>query len=473
MPLVSHYKSFVLQLLRKLYRSLPLPFKFKNALRTAINALRVAIFRFVALASLIRAYMKGENNALTIFAGSEPGQIRPYQGERRPHGKRRAAILTNMLLDLHDGKPRFGGGERYVLELARLLRDLSIEVTFFQPSFCAGGGEYYSFEVKLLPWGESVGEFHYGVCSNFTEITTDYDHVYYHLPEYASGTVREDGLMTCHGIWFDHDNYPGAIYRTPRWFGQLYRAFKNPIGIISVDTNSIGVIRSLWPEMANKMRFIPNFYDSRYYYPDSSKRNPLRLTILFPRRSHINRGSRIFGDILDRIPHDVDIIWLGEGDPVDTQIIKEVCARDGRASFHVADFDQMPEWYQKSDIAVIPTLACEGTSLSCIEALACGCAVIATDVGGLPDIISNGINGLLVEPKAHFIADAINRLIKDKALREHLQRGAIETVGNFELKIWRARWVDLLHDHGWISDDAHSVWLAQERSAPLATNLSQ
>ncbi|HPO20030.1 MAG TPA: glycosyltransferase, partial [Rubrivivax sp.] len=53
---------------------------------------------------------------------------------------------------------------------------------------------------------------------------------------------------------------------------------------------------------------------------------------------------------------------------------------------------------------------------------ACGCAVIATNVGGLPDVVYDGINGLLVEPEASSLANAINRLIEDKALRERLQR---------------------------------------------------
>lgn len=385
----------------------------------------------------------------------------PYFGVRRQEGRRRVAILTNQLLDWNDGRPRFGGGERYALELARLLKELLFEVTFYQPSFQAPGeGEYYGFKVVLLRTADSIGEFHYGLCSEFTELTKDFDHVYYHLPEYASGKVREDGLMTCHGIWFDHNNYPGSIFRTPEWFQQLYSAFSSPRCVVSVDTNSIGVIRSLWPELASNMRFIPNFYDATAYYPRPELRNKTRLTILFPRRSQINRGSRIFGEIVSLIPHDVEIIWLGEGDPVDTQIVKDVCKADQRATFAVADFDQMPQWYQKADIAVIPTIACEGTSLSCLEALAAGCAVVSTNVGGLPDLVYDGMNGLLVDPDARSIAAAINRLIVDTKLRERLQRSASETAHHFELKSWRERWVGVLHEYGWVSDRAIENWQA-------------
>lgn len=472
--------------LREAYRRLPLPFKAKNFLRTAFFRLTGWSTHAPAAdgpsAAAMGAGFQGAHPAPTTADpmmrtamptpdSATAAPLQPYFGVRRPHGQRRAAILTNQLLDWHDGRPRFGGGERYALELARLLRELGIETTFFQPSARPGGsGTYFSFEVRLLAAGDVVGEFHHEACSRFTELAADFDHVYYHLPEYASGSVREDGLMTCHGIWFDHHNYPDAIFRTPAWFEQLHRAFRNPIGVVSVDTNSIGVIRSLWPELAQKMRFIPNFFDASAYRPDPARRDPQRLTVLFPRRSQINRGSRIFGDIVSRIPHEVDIVWLGEGDPLDTQIVKDVCARDPRASFHVADFDQMPAWYQKADIAVIPTLACEGTSLSCVEALASGCAVVATNVGGLPDLVYDGINGLLVEPEASSLANAINRLIEDHELRTRLQRNGAETAGNFELQMWRARWVELLRGYGWISDENCTAWFEQNHSGALVTH---
>ena len=51
--------------------------------------------------------------------------------------------------------------------------------------------------------------------------------------------------------------------------------------------------------------------------------------------------------------------------------------------------DEMNKAYQNADITLIPSLYSEGTSLSCIEAMACGNAVIATRIGGLSDLIIN------------------------------------------------------------------------------------
>jgi glycosyltransferase involved in cell wall biosynthesis len=467
---------------KRVYRRIPVSYETKLVLRkyflkltgwpratsVAVNAVNAAhVTTAVALArSVVGGTPQVSESAarLGILGQSGPADNRvPYFGVRRQEGRRRVAILTNQLLDWNDGRPRFGGGERYALELARLLTELSFNVTFYQPSFQAPGeGEYFGFKVKLLHTAGSVGEFNHELCGEFTEQAQDFDHVYYHMPEYASGRVREDGLMTCHGIWFDHNNYPGSIFRTPEWFRELYSAFSSPRCVVSVDTNTIGVIRSLWPELTSNMRFIPNFYDATAYFPRPELRNSERLTVLFPRRSQVNRGSRIFGEIVSLIPHDVKIIWLGEGDPEDTNIVRNVCKKDKRASFSVADFDQMPQWYQKADIAVIPTIACEGTSLSCLEALASGCAVVSTNVGGLPDLVYDGMNGLLVNPDARSIAGAINRLIVDRELRERLQMSASESAHRFQLKNWRQRWVDVLHEYGWISDLAIDVWKGKQ-----------
>src|SRR3546814_1314933 len=77
---------------------------------------------------------------------------------------------------------------------------------------------------------------------------------------------------------------------------------------------------------------------------------------------------------------------------------------------------------------------------------------------GLPDLVYDGMNGLLVDPDARSIAAAINRLIVDSQLRERLQRSASETAHHFELQSWRERWVGVLNDYGWVSDRTIDSW---------------
>jgi glycosyltransferase involved in cell wall biosynthesis len=104
----------------------------------------------------------------------------------------------------------------------------------------------------------------------------------------------------------------------------------------------------------------------------------------------------------------------------------------------------MDEAYRLADITVIPTLQSEGTSLSCLEAMASGNAVIATNVGGLPNLILPDYNGLLIEPNLESLRDALLRLIEQPQLRIKLAKQGVEVAKTFDIEIWRSRWQIIL-----------------------------
>lgn len=63
----------------------------------------------------------------------------------------------------------------------------------------------------------------------------------------------------------------------------------------------------------------------------------------------------------------------------------------------------------------------EGFGLSVVEGMLHGCCVVASNVGGIPDIVDNEVNGLLVEPKdAVALKNALERVMKDKDLADKL-----------------------------------------------------
>jgi glycosyltransferase involved in cell wall biosynthesis len=76
------------------------------------------------------------------------------------------------------------------------------------------------------------------------------------------------------------------------------------------------------------------------------------------------------------------------------------------------------------DAYVFPSLW-EGFPYSILEALRGGCSIVATKVGGIPEAITDGVEGLLIEPaSSQAIGSALERLIADKALRQALARNA-------------------------------------------------
>jgi L-malate glycosyltransferase len=76
------------------------------------------------------------------------------------------------------------------------------------------------------------------------------------------------------------------------------------------------------------------------------------------------------------------------------------------------------EWLRAIDIFVLPSLS-EALSNSLMEAMACGCAVVASAVGGNPELVSDGNTGLLFQASnAAELADRLERLIVDEDLRK-------------------------------------------------------
>jgi glycosyltransferase involved in cell wall biosynthesis len=82
--------------------------------------------------------------------------------------------------------------------------------------------------------------------------------------------------------------------------------------------------------------------------------------------------------------------------------------------------DDVAGWYAAFDAFVLPS-ANEGTPVSAIEALAAGRPVVASRVGGVPDVVRDGEDGFLVEPgDVEGLAERLGRLAADPALRERM-----------------------------------------------------
>ena len=78
--------------------------------------------------------------------------------------------------------------------------------------------------------------------------------------------------------------------------------------------------------------------------------------------------------------------------------------------------DDIPEIMQILDIFVLPSLN-EGMGRVLVEAMAAGKPVVASRVGGIPDLVKQGHNGLLVQPRdVNGIAIAIERLLSNRQM---------------------------------------------------------
>ena len=94
--------------------------------------------------------------------------------------------------------------------------------------------------------------------------------------------------------------------------------------------------------------------------------------------------------------------------------------------------------YRDSDIFILPSLTGEGLPQTLLEAMGCGTPAIATRVAGIPALIEDGRNGLIVSPgSVRDLCDAIERLIATPQLRKRLVSEGLRTVESHTLDISR------------------------------------
>ncbi|HET9449697.1 MAG TPA: glycosyltransferase family 4 protein [Aggregicoccus sp.] len=97
--------------------------------------------------------------------------------------------------------------------------------------------------------------------------------------------------------------------------------------------------------------------------------------------------------------------------------------------------DDVPALLERTDIFVHPAIWAEAFGLTIAEAMSNGCAVVASRIGGIPELIAHEQTGLLFTPgDVADLAQALDRLVQEPALRQQLGRNArARTEQRFEL----------------------------------------
>jgi glycosyltransferase involved in cell wall biosynthesis len=145
-------------------------------------------------------------------------------------------------------------------------------------------------------------------------------------------------------------------------------------------------------------------------------------------------GWKGLGVAIDAIAHPalaalpLRLALVGDG-PERTKLEERVRQRDAQARvvFHPpVAHDEVPAIYASADIALFPSIGDEAFGIAIAEAMSCGCAVIASHVGGIPEVVGNeGHAGRLVAPgRVDDWVAAIATLVRDASARQALGAAA-------------------------------------------------
>jgi len=215
-----------------------------------------------------------------------------------------------------------------------------------------------------------------------------------------------------------------------RFSNRLQLAFANAVFVPSNELHN--VVLQLAPHKG--VHPVSNGVDVEVFKPHSGDGKVSGGSmVLCPRRLVPKNGVEFLVEaaprIVERFPQ-VRIVLAGSGrllEKLQTRVEELGLKRTVEFLGHVP-YAEIPRLYRQAAVVVMPSLV-EATSLACLEAMASGCAVVASRVGGLAELIDDGVDGLLVEPaNPAQIADAVCKLLADPDLRRRLGQSARQKV---------------------------------------------
>ncbi len=253
----------------------------------------------------------------------------------------------------------------------------------------------------------------------------------------VSKIFRTPHLLTMHGPW-------AGVRMNPltRLLGRLIEGF-----CIHLADRVTCDSRALMEEMirtynvrSEKFAYIPNAVDISIFRPVNKKKAREKLglktgskIVLYTGRFVREKGLPTLLDAAKKITAgrgDVSLLLVGGG--FDEHLVKNWLRENPEQAKKIAvipyiNYEMMPFVYNACDVFVLPSLA-EGMSRSVMEAMACGLPVVATNVGGNPELVQND-TGILVEPENPLqLAEAVCGLLDDEKKSKAMGRRAREFI---------------------------------------------
>lgn len=370
--------------------------------------------------------------------------------------KTNVIILCHRFLDQATKEIAVGGVETYAYNLVKLNIELGHNVTVFQLGEKEEVYKDSNFTVSFCRTMQEIEKKYLNVKENY-EIKILLSFEFGHLVK-----KHEKTIIVQHGVEFDGFTPTKSNslflflqklkskYEFVKYKIRLKKILENSSRIVCVDLNFINYVRIFqrFERYEEKLKYIPNFAElsPKSLIDEKIKKDDGIVRIIIPRRFEYHRGILLYADVAEKLIHyynNIQIDFIGNG--TYEEYLKNRFSGIDNVRIYKASHFELLEIYRNADICVIPTLYSEGTSLSAIEAMANGCSVIVSNIGGLGNLVIPNYNGIICEPTEKAFFKATSQLIENTNERKMFILNAYKVVENsFSLKAWKQEWTSIL-----------------------------
>lgn len=223
----------------------------------------------------------------------------------------------------------------------------------------------------------------------------------------------------------------GGVYDMDKWTRfkeSIYAGLEKAAVLIAVCED----IKLKLAEMGvdpSKIRVIENGVDTKTFFPDGM---PRQNRIVCVNRLVPKKGTELLIRAMPRVLSKSKICLdiIGSGPSIHRLRYLTSKLKLGRYVNFLGDIphDRLPSYLNRASIFALPSYS-EGLPLSLLEAMACELPVIATPVGGVPEVVKNGKNGVLIEPgDVAGLSEAVLHLLEDRTAAHRIAANARKTV---------------------------------------------
>jgi len=234
-----------------------------------------------------------------------------------------------------------------------------------------------------------------------------------------SNTANVGTFHACHGS-------PGYNLGKPISTILLNRRARKLDGKIAVSKPAMEFANKYVPGYYN---IIPNGIDLEHFSPNVSPIDRFcdgKLNILFVGRLEKRKGLNYLLKAYQRVKKEISnarLIIVGPGTRLRRKYERQV--RRSRLEDVVfvgfVPYDELPQYYKIADIFCSPATGRESFGIVLLESMAAGKPVVASNIDGYANVMTNGVEGLLVPPKDdNQLAQALISLLADESLRRQM-----------------------------------------------------
>ncbi len=349
--------------------------------------------------------------------------------------------LKRLLIITHTFLPHVGGIERVVYEQSKRLMKHGFDVTVLtskmntKQSYIIGGIKVRCYDSLNAAFGLGIP---YPIPSiNFFEPfykcvdSADLVHVHGHpylSSLYAARMARFLGkpvVLTQHNTFIA---YEGNWWDHVEWWNDATvgkQVLKSADRIVTVSNATKSYVTSLGAN-PSKISVLHNGVNISRFKPDKTVREAKRRSLGIPAEAAVALTVRrlVFKNGIDTLiesakialKRNPNLIFLAVGTGPDRATIQARIQEVGIAeNFKLAGFvsdAELPAYYNAADVFVLPSNSGEGLPLVTLEAMSTGLPVVATDVGGIAEVMVDGGGRLVSARNAEAMANAIVELSK-------------------------------------------------------------